>query len=82
MNYHLHGTHALRPVHEINVGAVRASIWYEEDAARYVVTISRSRAIASVSTARTCFEVDDLPVVAEAMDLAHHWIFAQAEMIA
>jgi hypothetical protein len=78
----MHGTHALRPVHEISLGAVRASIWFDDDAARYVVTVSRFRAIGGTFAARNCFEVDDLPVLAEAMDLAHHWIFAQAEMIA
>jgi hypothetical protein len=78
----MQGKHPLRPVHEIRLGAVRASIWYDDNAARHFVTISRLRAIDSASAARNCFEVDDLPVVADVMDLAHHWIFAQAEMIA
>jgi hypothetical protein len=71
------------PVHEIRLGSVRASIWQESDAAgvRYSVSISRT-ADGVYQRTNGRFEVDDLPVVAEVMDLAHLWIFEQAELIA
>jgi hypothetical protein len=74
---------SIRFVHEIRLGAVRASIWEENghEAARHTVTISRVVSSGS-GRAGNRFEVDELPLVAELMDLAHLWIFEQAELIA
>jgi hypothetical protein len=74
---------SLRLVHEIRLGAVRASIWRENghDAPRHSVTVSRAVS-RSHPVAGNRFDVDELPLVAELMDLAHLWIFEQAELIA
>jgi hypothetical protein len=70
-------------VHEIRLGAVRASIWRENgrDGAYHSVTVSRATRGESQNRTTDRFEVDDLPLVAEAMDLAHLWI-EQMAMIA
>ena len=74
---------SLRLVHEIRLGAVRASIWQENghEAPRHTVTVSRAVS-SGHSLAGNRFVVDELPLVAELMDLAHLWIFEQAELIA
>jgi hypothetical protein len=74
---------SLRLVHEIRLGAVRASIWEEngQDAPRHSVTVSRA-VPGDHFRANNLFDVDELPLVAELMDLAHLWIFEQAELIA
>jgi hypothetical protein len=74
---------SLRLVHEIRLGAVRASIWEEigPDAPRHSVTVSRAVQCGH-ARASNRFDVDELPLVAEVMDLAHLWIFEQAELIA
>jgi hypothetical protein len=74
---------SVRLVHEIRLGAVRASIWQENgsDAPRHSVTVSRAFSNGP-SRLGNRFDVDELPLVAELMDLAHLWIFKQAELIA
>ena len=74
---------SLEMVHEIRLGSVRASIWREDEdgTARHSVMVSRAGS-ASRHRAGNRFEVDELPLVAEVMDLAHLWIFEQAELIA
>jgi len=71
-------------VHEIRLGSVCASIWQGngDGQAHYSVTISRVAPAAAQGRASSRFEVDDLPLVAELMDLAHMWICEQAELIA
>jgi hypothetical protein len=72
------------PVHEIQLGAVRAGIWEVEffDGPKYRVTISRAVRGSERNSRSDQFEADDLPVVAEVVDLAHLWICEQAELIA
>jgi hypothetical protein len=72
------------PVHEIQLGAVRAAIWEEDffDGPKYRVSISRASRIGEQSGRLDRFEADDLAVVAEVVDLAHLWICEQAELIA
>jgi hypothetical protein len=74
---------SLRLVHEIRLGVVRASIWLEHghDGPRHSVTVSRAVSNGQIRGGNR-FDVDELPLVAEVMDLAHLWIFEQAEMIA
>lgn len=75
---------ALNLVHEIRVGAIKASIWRESCRGELCHTVTLSRAINGQSPHHTSnrFEVDDLPLVAEVLDLAHLWIHEQAELIA
>ncbi|HEY2881298.1 MAG TPA: hypothetical protein VGJ15_02665 [Pirellulales bacterium] len=73
-----------RLAHEIQLGAVRASIWDEPqfDGPKYRVSISRISRPGERGTRPDAFEADDLPLVAEIVDLAHLWICEQAELIA
>ncbi len=72
------------PVHEVQLGAVRASIWEEPgfDEARYRVSISRVSRPGERHVRPDRFDADDLALVAEVADLAHLWICEQAELIA
>jgi len=74
---------ALKLVHEIRLSAIRASIWQREAEAgpRYSVSISRIYPSASHPSTSGHFEVGDLPLIAEVVDLAHLWIYEQAELI-
>ncbi len=71
-------------IHEIRLGRVRALIWREESAegARHWVTVGRTTSSGPRTRPPGAFEPEDLPVVAEIMDLAHLWICEQAELIA
>jgi hypothetical protein len=73
-----------RPVHEIRLGAVRAAIWEDEnhDEPRFRVSITRGLRPGERHARHDLFDADDLPVVAELVDLAHLWICEQAELIA
>jgi len=72
------------PVHEIRLGAVRASIWEESalDEVKYRVSVSRAPRSGDRQMRADQFEADDLPLVAEVADMAHLWICEQAELIA
>ncbi len=72
-----------RPVHEIQLGSVRAAIWEDRffDGPKYRVSLSRVSRDGE-HTRMDRFEADDLAVVAEVVDLAHLWICEQAELIA
>ena len=74
----------VKPVHEIRLGSVRASIWEEEtsEGLKHRVSVVRLYKDGSEWTRSTFFERDDLPLVAEVVDMAHLWIFEQAELIA
>jgi hypothetical protein len=71
------------PVHEIQLGAVRATIWEETNFEGTKHRVSISRVLRSSERTARCdrFEADDLPLVAEVVDLAHLWICEQAELI-
>ena len=73
-----------QPVHEIRLGAVKASIWEEpaHDGPRHLVTVARMVRDGDGWRHSPRFERDDLPLVAEVVDMAHLWIFEQAELIA
>jgi hypothetical protein len=72
------------PVHEIQLGAVKATVWEEVhfDGLKYHVSICRVGRRGESSGRPDWFEVEDLPIVAEVADLAHLWICEQAELIA
>ncbi len=67
-----------RPVHEIRIGAVKATIWPNETAngVRHNVTVARLYKDADDKWQTTdSFGRDDLPLVAKVVDQAHSWIF-------
>lgn len=73
-------TNANKPVHEIRLGAIKATIWGNETAAgqRHNVTLARlykdqqDQWQSSESLGR-----DDLLTAAKVLDLAHTWIHEQ-----
>ena len=71
-------------VHEIRLGAVRASIWEESalDEVKYRVSISRALRPGERHGVADQFDAEELPLVAEVADMAHLWICEQAELIA
>jgi hypothetical protein len=71
------------PIHELQLGSVRATIWEESsyDGPKYQVSISRAFRRGESSHGIDRFEPEDLPVIAEVVDLAHLWICEQAELI-
>jgi hypothetical protein len=73
-----------RAVHEIRLGAVRALIWedYRSDELNYRVSVARVVRPGEQNARADQFDADDLPVLAEVLDLAHLWICEQAELIA
>jgi hypothetical protein len=71
-------------IHEIRLGAVCASIWEAAnfDEPKYRVSISRLSRRGDRLERDDHFTAEDLPLVAEVVDLAHLWICEQAELIA
>jgi hypothetical protein len=71
-----------RPVHEIRLGRIKAAIWENDtqNGTRHNVTFQRiyvgddGQWASSLSFGR-----DDLPLVAKVADLAHSWIYQQAQ---
>jgi hypothetical protein len=71
------------PVHEIRIGAVRAQVWEQSnEGSRYRISVSRVKRPGEFDFRADRFDPEDLPLVAEAMDLAHLWICEQAELVA
>ncbi len=64
------------PVHEIEVGRIKASICLNETSqrAQHSVQIVRLSIDGERSKQSESFEQDDLPALARASDLAHAWI--------
>ena len=68
----------LRPVHEIRLGAVKATIWPNETAngMRHNVTFARLYKDSDDQWRQTeSFGRDDLPLLTKVADQAHDWIF-------
>ena len=69
-----------RPVHEIRLGRIRASIWanrgHHQDV-WYSVSMSRVYRDGNAWKDTTSFGRDDLPLVAKAADLAYAWLWSQ-----
>jgi hypothetical protein len=68
---------AQRPVHEIRLGRIKATIWENEteNGSRYNVNLTRLYKDGDQWKDSTGFGRDDLPLVAKVADLAHTWIF-------
>lgn len=73
-------TKKTRPVYEVRFGRIKAAIWENEteNGVRHNVTITRLYRSGDVWKDTTSFGRDDLPLVAKAADIAHTWIFRQA----
>ena len=73
-----------KPVHEIRLGKMRAAIWgHSNDSGEvwFSVTFSRLYRDGSQWKDSTSFSRDDLPIVAKVADLAHAWIWTQAQPV-
>lgn len=67
-----------RPVHEIKLGRIRASIWTNESNRHDVwfnVSISRLYRDGEEWKTTTSFGRDDLPLVSKAAEMAYAWIW-------
>lgn len=71
-----------RPVHEVRLGRIKAAIWENETqtGTRHNVTLQRIYRDGEQWKSTDSFGRDDLPLVAKVADLAHSWIFEQAQM--
>ncbi len=70
-----------RPVHELRLGRIKAAVWQNETqfGIRHSVTILRIYRDGNEWRQSDSFGRDDLPLVAKVADLAHTWIFEQAQ---
>ena len=67
-----------RPVHEIRLAQIRASIWTNQASGSrrwYSVSISRVYRDGDAWKDSTSFGRDDLPLVAKAVEMAYAWIW-------
>ena len=69
----------VKPVHEIRLGRIKASVWENEtqNGVRHNVTISRLYKDGDKWKDSSSFGREDLPLVAKVADMAHTWIFQQ-----
>ncbi len=69
-----------KPVHEIRLGRIKATIWESDtdNGTRYNVAVNRLYKDGDEWKQTTSFGRDDLPLVAKVADLAHTWIYEQA----
>ena len=74
-------TNKTKPIHEIRLGAIKASIWENqtETGTRYNVTVSRLYKDGDAWKRTESFGRDDLLVVAKVADQAHTWIIDQSQ---
>lgn len=69
-----------KPIHEIRLGAIRASIWKNvsrEQRTFFSVTVGRLYKDGAQWRDSQSFNRDDLPLVSKAADLAYAWIWTQ-----
>jgi hypothetical protein len=68
-----------KPVHEIRLGLVKATIWENAttNGTRHNVVVSRLYKDGDEWKRSDSFGRDDLPLVAKVVDQAHTWIFEQ-----
>ena len=69
-----------RPIHEIRLGRIRASIWANQSQRNgnwYSVSIVRTYREEEVWKDSSSFSRDDLPVVVKAAEMAYAWIWTQ-----
>jgi len=70
-----------RPVHEVRMGRIKATIWENEtrEGIRHNVSLSRIYKDGEAWKDSTSFGRDDLPLVAKVADLAHSWVYDNAK---
>ena len=73
-----------KPVHEIRLGRIVASVWSNPSAKGnyYAVTASRLYRKGQGWARTASFGRDDLPLVAKVMNDAHTWLFGEAARVA
>lgn len=69
-----------RPVHEVRMGRIKATIWENEtrEGIRHNVSLTRIYKDGEAWKDSTSFGRDDLPLVAKVADLAHSWVYENA----
>ena len=72
-----------RPIHEIRLGRIKAAICVNETqtGTRHNVTLQRIYRDGEQWKSTDSFGRDDLPLVSKVSDLAHSWIFEQAQTV-
>lgn len=71
-----------KPIHEIRLGRIRASIWPPKNGGSLQVTVSRLYKRDDQKWASSdSFLRDDLLVVSKVADLANTWIFENAKKL-
>ncbi len=70
---------AKKPVHEVRIGRIKASIWENETehGSRHNVVIKRLYKEGDAWKSTESFGRDDLPLVQKIADWAHTWIVQQ-----
>ena len=70
-----------KPIHEIRMGHVKATIWANESkvGVRHGIKMSRIYKDGNDWRSTQTFSRDDLPLLAKVADKAHTWIYAQAQ---
>jgi hypothetical protein len=68
---------AKRPVHEVRLGRIKATIWENDtrDGIRHNVSLSRIYKDGNQWKDSTSFGRDDLPLVMKVADMAHTWVY-------
>lgn len=68
-----------KPVHEIRLGTIKATIWANQTTSgvRHNVQVARLYREEDQWRQSESFGRDDLPLVAKVVDLAHSWIYEQ-----
>ena len=74
-------TQKQKPIHEVRLGTIKAAVWKNEteSGVRYNVTFSRIYKDGDDWKSTDSFGRDDLLLLSKVADLAHTWIFAQAQ---
>ena len=70
---------ASKPVHEVRLGLIKASVWHNLTRAgeRYNVTLIRLYRNGDTWKESSHFGRDDLLLASKVLDLAHTWIYQQ-----
>lgn len=70
-----------KPVHEIRLGLIKASVWQKRTRSgrRYSVSVVRLYRNGDVWKQSSRFGRDDLPILRLVLDRAHTWIFQHAQ---
>ncbi len=71
---------AKRPVHEVRLGRIKATIWENDtrDGIRHNVSLSRIYKDGNQWKDSASFGRDDLPLVMKVADMAHTWVYENA----